>query len=180
MALTVFGWGVFALIYGGMLRANAYRWRYLAKSYAAESGAVLDKRKMRSAVLIGLGAFNSLKGIVTIGVHETGVSFRVMPIFSLFHEPLFVPYSDIRGWRTTWYLNAASSELEFRHAPDIKMVLPTEDAEWIRSHAGHRMMLRDVSPPQGAAGRRWHAVTVAYAFASLAMVGWLAAHFLLK
>jgi hypothetical protein len=180
LVLTVFGLAVFVFIYGGMLRANAYRWRYLAKSYAVESGPIIEKRNMRSAVLVGLGAFNSLKGILTIAVHENGVSFRVMPLFSLFHEPLFVPYSDIRGWRTTWYLDAPSSELEFRRAPEVKMVLPTDDAEWIRSHAGHEMFLRDVNPPQGNAGRGWHAFTVAYLFASLAMVGWLAAHFLLK
>ena len=178
--LTVFGLIVFAFIFGGMLRANAYRWRYLAKSYAGEAGPALDKRNMRSAVLIGLGAFNSLKGIITIGVHENGVSFRVMPIFSLFHKPLFVPYSDIRGWETTWYLNARSSELEFRRAPEVKVVLPAEDAEWIRSHAGHKMMLRDVSPPQGNAGRGWHAVTVVHAVASLVMIGWLSAHFLMQ
>lgn len=178
--LTVFGLVVSVLLFGGMLRANAYRWRYLAKSYAAESGPIRDKRNMRSAVLIGLGAFNSFKGILTIAVHEDGVSFRVMPAFSLFHEPLFVPYSDISGWRTIWYLNADSSELEFRRAPEVKMILPTEDAEWIRSYAGHEMTLRDVSPPQGGAGRGWRAVTVAYMFVSLAIVGWLAARFLPK
>lgn len=176
--MTVFGLVVFAAIFGGMLRANAYRWRYLAKSYAAEAGPVLDARAMRSAVLIGLGAFNSLKGIVTIGIHKNGVSFRVMPIFSLFHEPLFVPYSDIQGWGTTWYLDARSSELAFRCAPNVKMVLPSEDAEWIRKHAGHKMTLRDVAPPQGNAGRGWHAVTVIHAFVSLAMLGWLAVHYL--
>lgn len=178
--LTVFGMIVFAVIFGGMLRANAFRWRYLAKSYAEKAGSVLDKRSMRSAVLIGLGAFNSLKGIITIGVHENGVSFRVMPIFSLFHEPLFVPYSDIRGWETTWYLDARSSELEFRLAPEVKMVLPAADAEWIRDHAGKKIVLRDVSPPQGKAGRAWHAITVVHAFASMVMIGWLSAYFLLQ
>ena len=178
--MTVFGLAVFAFIYGGMLRANAYRWRYLAKSYAAEAGPVLDKRNMRSAVLIGLGAFNSLKGILTISLHANGVSFRVMPVFALFHKPLYVPYSDIHGWGTTWYLDARSSELMFRRAPEVKMVLPADDAAWIQSRAGHKMVLRDVSPPQGNAGRGWHAVTVVHAAVSLAMIGWLAAHFLLQ
>jgi len=179
--LSVFGSVVFALLYGGMLWAKAYRWRYLAKSYAAQAGPVIDKRNMRSAVLIGLGAFNSFKGIITIGVHENGASFRVMPIFSLFHEPLFVPYSDIRGWRATWYLDARSSELEFGRSPEVKMVLPQEDAEWIRSHAGHKMRLRDDRPPQqGNASRGWHAFTVLHAAASLAMLLWLSAYFLLQ
>lgn len=170
VVLTIIGPVVFVSLLFGILRTSARRWRYLAESYAAEPGPVLDKRSMRSGVLIGLGAFNSLKGIVTIGIHENGVSFRLLPIFSLFHEPLFVPYGDIRGWRTTWYLDSHSSELEFRRAPDVKMVLPTDDAEWIRNYAGHKMTLRDVGPPKGKAGRGWHAFMVIHAFVSLAMV----------
>lgn len=178
--LTVFGLVVFATLLGGVLRANAYRWRYLAKSYAGQAGPPIDTRNMRSAVLIGLGAFNSLKGIITIGVHERGVSFRVMPIFSPFHDPLVVPYSEIRGWKTIWYLDARSSELQFRSAPDVKLVLPAEDAEWIRSHAGEEMMLSDLPPPEGNAGRGWHAAMVVHAFASLAMIGGLLAYLFLQ
>ncbi len=178
--LAVFGLLVFAFLFGGALRTNAYRWRYLAKSYAGEAGAVIDKRDKRSMVLIGLGAFNSFTGIVTIGIHKRGVSFRVMPIFALFHDPIVVPYSDIRGWKTIWYLNARSSELELRYAPDVKLIIPTEDAEWIRSHAGHEMMLSDIAPPQGNAGRGWRIAMDVYAIASLAMIGWLLAYFFLR
>ncbi len=181
--LTVFGLVAVALLFGWALRAKAYRWQYLAKIYAGEAGPVIDKRNKRSAVLIGLGAFNSLTGIITIGVHKRGVSFRVMPIFSLFHDPFIVPYGDIHGWKTTWYLNARSSELEFRCAPNVKLVLPTEDAEWIQSHAGQDMMLSDNVPPRGNAGQGWHAVMfVLYgvlALASLAMIGGLLAYYFL-
>ena len=180
VVLTVFGQVIVALLLGGMLRANAYRGRYLAKIYAGDAGPVIEKRNMRSAVLIGLGAFNSLKGIITITVHERGVSFRVMPLFALFHHPFVVPYSDIRGWKTTWYLDARSSELEFRCAPDVKLVLPAEDAEWIRSHADHEMTLSDLRPPQGNVGQGWHAVLVVQAFASLTVIGWLLAYFFLQ
>ncbi|MBI1385161.1 MAG: hypothetical protein GC150_09645 [Rhizobiales bacterium] len=175
--LTVFGLAVFAFLFGGMLRAKAYRWRYLAESYAADPGPPVGERNMRSAVLVGLGAFNSLKGIMTIRTHETGVSFRVMPAFSLFHEPLFVPYTDIRGWKTTWYLDAPSSELEFRRAPQVKMILPAEDAEWIREHAGQKMAFRNVPPPQGNAGRASHFFATTHALLSLVMLAGLAFFF---
>jgi hypothetical protein len=128
---------------------------------------------MQSVVLIGLGAFNSLKGIVTIAVHETGVSLRVMKLFSLFHDPLFIPYKDIRGWETTWYLDGRSTELQFNGVPDIKMVVPFEQAEWIRSYSGQKMMLRNVPPPNGKAGQGWRAfilVHMGYTLAMLAVV----------
>lgn len=160
-----------ALLFFGMLRATAYRWRHLAQSYAGETGPALDTRHGRSAVLMGLGAFQSIKGIMTIGVHEHGVTFRVMRIFSAFHEPLFVPYSDIKGWRTTWYLNAKSSELEFRRSPDVKVILPTEDAEWIKGYARGTMMLRDIRPAHGNVGRGWHAFTVLHLIYCLGAIG---------
>ncbi len=168
--LHVFGFVFVAVFLGGVYRATARRWRYLAQSYAGDRGPVLANRHMRSVVLIGLGAFNSLKGIVTIGVHKDGVSFRVMPLFSLFHKPLFVPYRDISAWDTTWYINSPSSELHFRRAPDVKMVLPAEDVAWIKAHSGHTMVLQNTRPPQGQAGRRWHALIVGQAVLSIAVV----------
>lgn len=177
--LNVFGLLVFAALLGGMLRAKAYRWRYLAQIYGGEAGPVIDTRSMRSAVFIGLGAFNSLRGVITIGIHERGVSFRVMPLFSLFHDPFWVPYRDIRGWKTTWYLDAPSSELEFRRAPDVKLVVSADDAAWIQRHSGHAMPLSDQPPPHGSAGRGWHSLALGHAFAALIVIGWLLAHFFL-
>lgn len=176
----VFGWVVFALLYGGILWATSRRWRYLARSYASDAGPALNKRTMRSAVLIGLGGIQSIKGIMTIAVHRNGVSFRMMRIFSLFHDPFFVPYSDISGWKTTWYLDARSSELQFRRAPDVKVVLPEEEAVWIRAYANGQMMLRDVNPPHGNAGRGWYAFSVGHAVLSLVMIFGISAYLLLK
>lgn len=143
-----------------MLWRGACRWRNLAQAYSGTPGRSLEVRKLQSVVLLGLGGYNSLKGIVKTGVHQDGVSFRVMAPFSLFHAPLFIPYSDIRGWKTTWYLDAPSTELEFRNAPDIKMVVPADQAEWIQSYSGQKMQLRGISPPNGRAGRGWHAFAV--------------------
>jgi len=65
---------------------------------------------MQSAVLYGhWAAFNSYNGFVTIGVHQTRLALKVMPIFSLFHWPLFIPFSEIKGWQQTWYLDPSSS-----------------------------------------------------------------------
>lgn len=171
--LSVFGFGVFIALFGGMLRANAWRWRQLAAIYGGDGGPVRDKRSMQSGVLLGLGGFNSLHGILNIAVHDKGVSFRVMAPFSLFHDPLFIPYRDIRGWQTSWYLDAPSVEFEFEGVPAIKMVMSAEQAEWIASFAGQRLTLHTVEPPGGKSGQGWRALNLVHAGVSLVMLVWL-------
>ncbi len=162
------------LIFGGMLWANARRWRYLAEHYATDDEHTGETRHMQNAVLLGLGGFNSLKGIVSIGVNEAGVSLRVMPVFSLFHMPLFIPHSDIQGWGTSWYLDGSSSELQLRHAPDVKIVVPTETATWIKGFSGNKMLLRSDEPPTGKSGQGWRLFVLVHACMGLLMMGWLA------
>lgn len=175
MFLSIFGYGVAASLFFGMLWRQAFRWRYLARHYDRPAGEPVETRSMQSAVLMGLSGFNTLKGIIKIGVHENGVSFRLMAPFSLFHDPLFIPYRDITGWKTTWYLDARSTELQFRGAPDVKMIVPATQAEWIQGFAGHTPMLRDTSPPEGKAGRGWYAFALSHAAISLVMLVVLAA-----
>lgn len=170
---SVFGYSVFFVLFFGMLHANARRWRMLAAIYGGDGGPLRDKRSLQSAVLLGIGGYNSLKGILTIGVHDEGVSLRVLPPFSLFHDPLFIPYRDIRGWRTSWYLDTQSIELEFAGVQAIKMVVPADQAEFIGSFAGRRMPLSAAEPPQGKAGQGWRALTLVHAGISLVMIAWL-------
>ncbi len=171
--LSVFGYGVFFVLFFGMLHAKARRWRMLAAVYGGDGGPVREKRTMQSAVLLGIGGYNSLKGILTIGVHDRGVSLRVLPPFSLFHDALFIPYGDIRGWRTSWYLDVQSIELEFTGVPAIKMVVPADQAEFIGSFAGRKMTLSAAEPPQGKAGQGWRAFALVHAGLSLVMIAWL-------
>jgi hypothetical protein len=168
--LSVFGFGVFAFLFFGMLWRTAVRWRYLAARYAGQTGRAIETRRMQNGVLLGLSGYNSVKGIINIGVHPNGISFRIMPPFSLFHDPLFIPYDDIRGWKTTWYLDSPSVELEFRKAPDVKMVVPAEQATWMQKFAGHKMVLHDAAPPNGKAGRGWYAFALVGAAISLLML----------
>ncbi|MEZ5853219.1 MAG: hypothetical protein R3D67_00180 [Hyphomicrobiaceae bacterium] len=177
--MSIFGFTMFFGIFGGILWANARRWRKLAESYAGAppAPAALEERNLQSAVLLGLDGVNSLKGIVKIGVYEAGVSLRIMAPFSLFHAPLFIPYVDIQGWATSWYLDARSTELAFRQTPEVKIVMPAEQAEWIRSFAGHKMTLRETSPPDGKAGQGWRALALIHAALSLVLIGWLCVHY---
>jgi hypothetical protein len=159
-----------------MQRAHAYRWRCLAEHYAGATDKPIAQRHLQSAVFLGAGGYNSEKGIITVGAHKDGVSFRVIAPFSLFRAPLFIPYADIRGWGTTWYLDARSTELEFRRAPAVKMVVAEDLAEWIAGFAGQKMSLSDKSPPQGNAGRGWYAFAMVNVGLSVFMIGWLSAY----
>ncbi|MEL7049058.1 MAG: hypothetical protein AAFO75_08895, partial [Pseudomonadota bacterium] len=113
------------------------------------------------------------KGIVKIGVHHEGISFRVLTPFSMFHPPLFVPFAEISGWSTTWYLNAKSNEFKFQRARDVQMVMCSEQAEWIRSHSGENLIIHDRAPAAGNAGRGARALSMAIAAMSVVMLGWL-------
>lgn len=159
--MMIFGYGVFAAIFGGMWWVGARRWRYLSGSYAAVAASEpINKRSMQSVVLLGLGGFNTLHGITTIGLHKSGISLRILPPFSLFHAPLFIPFDDIHGWRTSWYLNAKSTELRFQDAPDVQMVMPLELAEWVQSGANGQMQLSENAPSDGNAGQGWRSFLV--------------------
>lgn len=180
---TIFGIAVFVFIFGGMQRANARRWRHLAKVYAATANEPTHhhsshKRSMQSLVLLGLGGYNSLKGIVTIVAHKDGVSLRIMAPFALFHAPLYIPYSDIQGWGTSWYLDAKSTELSVRQVPDVKIVMSQDQIDWIRGFAGHQMIVRDTAPPRGKAGQGWRAFALVHAAMGVAILGWFGAHWL--
>lgn len=168
--LSLFGYGVFVLLFFGALWRQACRWRYLARRYAGPTDRVLGERKWQYGVLIGLGGFNSLKGILNLRAHEKGISLRIVAPFSLFHDHLFIPYRDIEGWAATWYLNAPSTELAFRQAPEVKMVVPADLAEWIAAFAGRQMRINNVEPPEGNAGRGWHMFTLAHMAISIVML----------
>lgn len=176
--MTVFGLSVFLFIFLGTLWRGACRWRSLAKAYAGVPGRPIETRRFQSVVLLGLGAYNTLNGIVTISVHHQGVSMRMLGPFALFHAPLFIPYRDIRGWGTSWYLNAPSTELQFKNAEHIKVVMPTEQAKWIGSFSGQVMTVRDAPPPEGNAGRGWHAFALVSVGITFGMTAWLSYYYL--
>lgn len=135
---------------------------------------------MQNAILVGLNGYNTLHGIVKIGVHQQGMSLKILPPFSIFHSPLFIPFHDISGWATTWYLNAPSVELQLRQAPDVKIIMPAEQAEWVRKFSGHKMALHKQAPPNGKAGRGAYAFVLVHAGLVLGMVGWLAFNYVSK
>ncbi len=168
--MVIFGIMMFLVFFGGILYANAKRWRYLAQHYSEVRDDFIEKRSMQDAILVGMGAYNTIKGILTIGVCSNGISLRLLPPFSLFHSPLHIPFSDIQGWGTSWYLNDKSTEIQLRNAPDVKIIMPTEQVKWIDSIAGGLFSLTDENPPEGKAGRGAYAFVLINAAFGIIMV----------
>ena len=138
----VFGLGVGAGLYTLVLYRKAHFWRKLADIYGSDWRPAPMQKHMRQGALYGTGiAFQSYSGILSIGVHPDGLALKVMLPFSAFHPPLFVPFKEISGWKQDWYLNGESTELSFRQAPDVRFVLPAEDAHWIQDASRGRLSL---------------------------------------
>ena len=173
-------WTLFALafglaIWGGILylifSRDAGYWRLLAEPYARPWYRPIAKKGMRSAVVYGGNRpSKSYNGILSIGVHETGVALRVMRPFAFFHKPLFIPFRDIRGWDQDWYINARSVELEFRRAPDLKMVMPASQIKWMQEASGNKLHLTEEGSPHKDRPGWWHALIMIQGILAMCLV----------
>ena len=67
-----------------------------------------------------------------------------------FQHPIFVPYSDIQGWKQKWYIDAASTELAFRKTPQMRIIMPAEQVEWMSTLADGRISISQDRPPHGS------------------------------
>lgn len=162
--LGAFGLFVAAGLYGGLMYRNSERWRLLATAYGRDWEPAPAVRHMREAVLYGgLPAFQTYKGILSVGVFPDGIAMKIMLPFGVFHPPIFVPFSDITGWQQDWYLNAASVELTFEKCPDIKILMPTSQIEWVREVAGAPFNIAPTPSPHNAFPRLAHGLTTAAA-----------------
>jgi hypothetical protein len=168
--LIFIGASTFVFIFGGMLWTTARRWRSLAAHYARETPFAIEKRIMQSVILTSASGYNAHKGIITIGLHETGLSMRVMKPFSLFHQPLFIPYADIHSGPTIWYLNAHSIELAFRQEPDIRLVMSADQVSWINAASPQKFTVETRSSQRQSPTTRWHAFATVHAAIALVMV----------
>lgn len=122
----------FALFLGVWAMIAQARWGYLAETYAARRRAMPARRiHMQKLVLIGRRpTCQTYSGITTIGATEEGLWLSLMPGFSFFHEPLFIPWQDLHVEPRKWVFYDAL-ELSARNAPDVKMIVYPEALEWI-------------------------------------------------
>ena len=151
---------VIALL-GFMYWRDACHWRYLAEAYGRTWTRPVRTR-WGNVVLYGkFPVSKSYNGITRLGLHSDGLSLKIMiPPYSIFCRPLFIPYRDIRGWDQSWYLNAKSTELELEAAPEVKIVMPREQLEWIRGMGGQEIEVTNRTSPHRDKPVLWHAYLV--------------------
>lgn len=168
-AASVVAFGFVIALLGYMYKRDACHWRYLATTYGQPWKKPIRER-WGNLVLYGkFPVSKSYNGIAKIGVHHDGIALKVMmPPQNIFCRPLFIPFKDIRGWNQSWYLNAESTELELNQAREVKIVMPRDQLNWIRSMGGHEIEIMNQSSPNADKPVLWHAYLV---FSSVIMIG---------
>ena len=146
--------GLLAFIY----KRTAVDWERLAAAYgdsrSRDRGPPQDKRRFANMILYGRGRpTRSYKGVVAIALYDDGIGFRPNAFLVPFHKPIFVPYDDITGWRQNWYLDAQSVELNFRDTPDMGIIMPKGQVEWILSRDRSGISISEDLPPHGGPWR---------------------------
>ena len=107
------------------------RWGYLAKVYAARGPSLRRSKHMQVLTLVGRRpTYQRYSGITTIGATEEGLWLSLMPGFSLFHTPLFIPWRDLRITHRKWVFHDAL-ELTAPRAPEVRMIVYPEALAWI-------------------------------------------------
>lgn len=144
----LFGFGIAGLLIVIIYKRNAIDWDILARTYSRAWVNPLAQKRIQNAVLYSKGRpAKSYNGLVTIGLFQDGVGFRLNSFLAPFHRPIFVPYADLRGYKQDWYLNVASTELGFEKVPSMRLIMPAAQVDWIESATKGKIFVLEQYPP---------------------------------
>lgn len=139
--LQVFGYSVFFGLLYAIWKANARRWSRLAKEYGASEDHRADanvyaKQTMQTVILVGghVG-WNSYKGIATVSVTPDGIMLSLMPPFSIFHQPLLIPFRDSSVQPRRWYLFGTSYQYTLAKVDNVQIIVCDDLQGWIETQA---------------------------------------------
>ena len=151
-------------------KRDAIDWEKLAAVYARPWETPQSRKRFANMILYSEGRpAKGYKGVIGIGLHEDGIALRPNPFLKPFQEPVFIPYAEIRGWDQPWYLDAKSTELSFSKAPQMRMIMPREQVEWMLSlDADGAARISDARPPHGT--RPWLTSAAALVLGAAALV----------
>ena len=152
-----FAFAILAYIY----HRDAHRWQRLARAYGSGWGPPAASRRVAALILHGEGtAFNSHRGIVTIGVVGDGLVLKVIPPLSAFMEPLFIPFGDLTKGERPWFVNATSIELRTAAVPDIGIILAEDDVAWIEAASARKISGSNAGAPAARQLAGWRAAAM--------------------
>lgn len=143
-----------AMVYGLLMliyRRHAEEWQRLAAVYGGARETVPQQRKQfGQLVLYTDGApARAYKGVISIETYFDGFALKPMRWLVPFHDPVFIPYRDIKGWAQDWYIDSRSVELEFAQAPGLRIIMPLSQLEWIKQASGRTLPVSSERPPGG-------------------------------
>ncbi len=168
---SIFGLGIVIALVGYIYKRDAIHWEYVANGYK-RNWATPIKECWGNAVLYGkFTASKSYNGILKIGIFPDGFAMRVMfPPKAIFCKPIFIPYRDILGWNQTWYINDETVELELKHAPEVKIVMPRSQVEWMKENAGAQLRLMNEPSPHKDKPVFWYWIIIAQGVMAVLLV----------
>lgn len=150
-----------------MYKRDAVDWEKLVSVYGRDWQTPRFYKQFANMILYSEGRpAKSYKGIISIGLLDDGFALRPNRILVPFQSPVFIPYADVQGWDQGWYIDAKSTELSFRQAPHIRMIMPRKQVEWMLSLAGDAVKISEARPPHGT--RPW--LTYVHALISAALL----------
>lgn len=173
LVAQAFGMAAGAIITGAMVlaiyRRDAGDWTRLSSVYGRDWLTPRLHKQFANMILYSDGRpAKSYAGIISIGLHDDGVALRPNRFLAPYQSPIFIPYADISGWRQEWYINAQSAELSFSKAPEIRLIMPRKQVDWMLSLAGDAANISQARLRHGA--RPWRTQLSAMVFGALAML----------
>ncbi len=150
----VIGWLFGGAIVVGLMsvihKRDAVDWDQLVSIYGRDWQTPRPHKRFANMILYSEGRpAKSYKGIVEIGLLDEGIAFRPNRILRPFQPPILIPYTDIQGWDQDWYIDSKSTELSFRKAPHMRMIVPRDQVEWMLSLTGGTVQISQNRPPHG-------------------------------
>lgn len=142
---------------------DAVDWDHLVSAYGRDWWPPRMQKRFANMILYSEGRpAKSYAGVIQIGLHDDGVALRPNRLLRPFQRSIFIPYEDIQGWDQGWYLDGKSTELSFRKAPHMRLIMPRDQVEWMLAHAKGTARILDARPPHGT--RPWLTYITALAF----------------
>lgn len=110
-------------------------WRALANHYARRE---VDGNVRRFQSLSIRSLYHTpidLSGVVTFRANDSGIGLSLLLPWRPFHSPLFFNYAELQGTESKRLIQRVV-ELRAMNAPDVKISITINLADWIESQSG--------------------------------------------
>ena len=110
-------------------------------SRSAAPGPARATKSWEQVVVVGSGIAFRKYFPVTAAAHSTGISLAQPWPYSLYCEPLFLPFDELKIRRTEWFLNSHSFALKLDRT-DLEIVVAEDLQAWIQSNCTTDLLMK--------------------------------------